>query len=208
MRRFARPLPAVPPAYAAVSRALPSAALCLLAAGCASGGSAPIEGATGTRPATVRVDGVTGQGSAQINLTHNDQATESDLPVPVDRAYAVLPLVYEQVGLKINTAASDTHTIGVNAASTRHVGKEPLSHYLSCGTNVTGTPLADSYAVTLAVLSRVTPSGAAGSLLSTQVLATAQPMSTSGTTVTCQSTGLLEERIAKAAALQTTQGAH
>lgn len=173
------------------------------AAGCASTGSAPVESATATTQSTVRVDGGAAS-SYQTQLTHSDRATESDLLMPADRAFALLPLVYEQIGLKINTAVSDTRTIGVNGVRTRRVGKESMSQFVSCGRDVTGGALADSYSVTLTVLSRVTPSGTAGSMLSTQVLGTAQPMSTSGSAVTCQSTGVLEDRIAKATALRTT----
>lgn len=197
MRRLSRLLPAaalgLPPLAAAVGLAV---------AGCASGGTAPVPTATGTTQTTMRVDGGAST-SYQTQLTHDDRAMETELAVSADRAYAILPLVYEQIGLKINTAVSDSRTIGVNAASTRRLGKEPLSRFLSCGTNVTGVSLADTYAVTLTVLSRVTPSGTTGALLSTQVLATAQPMGTSGTTVTCQSTGTLEDRIAKTVALRT-----
>ena len=175
-------------------------AAALAAAACASSGSAPVESATGTTQNTVRVDG--GTSSYQTDLTHSDRATESDLPVTADRAFAILPIVYEQIGLKINTAVSDSRTIGVNGARTRRVGKDAMSRFLSCGNDATGNSLADSYSVLLTVLSRVTPSGTTGSVLSTQVIATAQPMSTSGSVITCQSTGVLEDRIAKATALR------
>ncbi|GJG85115.1 hypothetical protein tb265_02960 [Gemmatimonadetes bacterium T265] len=193
MRRFARRLSTTRLGTAAIAG--------LLGAACASTGTAPVESATGTRQSTVGVDGGAGR-NLQVALTHNDAAVESDLAVSPDRAYAVLPLVYDQLGLKVNTVVSDTRTIGVNAVRMRRVGKDALSRFVSCGTDVTGMSLADSYAVTLTVMSRVTPSGTTGALLGTQVLASAQPMSTSGTVVTCQSTGLLEDRIAKAVALQ------
>ena len=171
-----------------------------LAGACASTGTSPVEGANVTTQSTVRVDG--GATTYQTDLTHSDRAAESDLPVSADRAFAIMPLVYEQIGLKINTAVSDSRTIGVNAARTRRIGKEPLSRYLSCGMDATGTSLADSYAVSLTVLSRVTPSGTTGSVLSTQVIATATPMATSGNAVTCQSTGALESLIARTAVLR------
>lgn len=176
---------------------LPATSLGLLAA-CASTGTAPIEHATNTTPSTVRVDGG-GAAAYQTQITHEDRATENDLPVAADRAFAVLPFVYEQLGLKVNTAVTDARTIGVSNARTRRLGKESLSRFLTCGNDATGSPLADTYAVTLTVLSRVTPQGTANSLLSTQVIATAQPISVSGTVVNCQSTGELEQRIAKAA---------
>lgn len=195
-------------------RPFASSAFALLAAGvgvrtgvtaCAStptSAAAPIPGATGTKQTTVRVDGGTTQGSYQTQLTHDDYATYTDLAVTADRAFAVLAIVYEQLGLKVNTAVTEARTLGVNAARVRRVGNDPMSRFLSCGSDVTGTPIANSYAVTLTVMSRVTPSGTSGSVLSTQVIGTAQPMAVSGTVVNCQSTGLLEDRIAKTAQLR------
>ncbi len=183
-----------------VLRTVLAATLALAGVACASSGTAPIEGANGTIPATVRVDG--GRSTFQTNITHDDRAAESEVPATADRVFAVLSRVYEQVGLKVNTAVSDSRTIGVSAARTRRVGKEPLSRYLSCGTDVTGTSLADSYSVTLTVLSRVTPAGPAASLLSTRVSATAAPMATSGNPVTCESTGALESLIARTAVVR------
>lgn len=183
------------------SLALGASALVTLAA-CASGGAssgtAPIEGANGAQRSIVRVDGG-GASSYQTDLTHDDAAVQTELAAAPDRAYAALPAVYEQLGLPINTAVSDSRTIGVNGAHIRRVGKERMSQFLTCGQDAAGTPLADSYAITLTVMSRVTPSTTAGSLLSTQVLGSAQPIGTSGGSVTCQSTGQLEARIAKAA---------
>lgn len=190
---------------AAVQAALLGAVLGACASTGANAGSAPVESANTTTQSTVRVDG--GAGSTyQTQLTHQDAATTTDLAVPADRAFAVLPLVYEQLGLAVNTAVSDTRTVGVSAARLRRVGKEAMSRFLACGTDVVGTPLADSYAVTLTVLSRVTPGGAAASTLSTQVIGSAQPMSVSGTTVSCQSTGALEDRIAKALLVRAAGG--
>lgn len=180
---------------------LGTAALLTTAAGCASSGSAPIESAAATNQSTIRVDG--GASTAfQTQITHADQAAEIDLPVPADRTFAVLPTVYEQIGLKINTAVSDARTLGVSGTRTRRVGKDQMSRFLACGRDATGAPLADTYSVMLTVLSRVTASGTTGSVLSTQVLGTAQPISTSGAPVTCESTGVLEDRIAKATALR------
>lgn len=183
-----------------LSAILPTAALTLVASGCASTGTAPIESATATTQSTVRVDG--GAAVYQAQLSHDDRATENDLTVSADRAFAILPAVYEEIGLKINTAISDSRVVGVNAARTRRIGKERLSRYLACGNDVTGNAIADAYAVTLTVLSRVSPSSPTGSLLSTQVIATATPMSVSGTTITCQSTGVLEALIAKTTTLR------
>ena len=196
MRRFVTKLR---PASPLLATSLLAASLL---AACASGGTAPIESATTTTQNTVRLDGAS-SALYQAQLTHTDRATEADLGVTAERAYAVLPLVYEQIGLPVNTAVSASRIVGLTQQRVRRVGKDALSRFLTCGTDVTGASLADTYEVRLTVLSRVTPVGTEGSLLSTQVIGKAQPRSVSGTPVTCESTGVLEDRIAKLLTIRT-----
>jgi hypothetical protein len=78
----------------------------------------------------------------------------------------------------------------------RRLGKASLSQFVDCGGNAGGAANADSYAVTMTVLSRVTPaSGGTGSVVTTQLLASARPVTVAGNTVQCASTGRLEQAI-------------
>lgn len=152
-------------------------------------------------PVPVRVDGP--DGNLDLRVTRNaDEVTELQVRAGADRIYAVLPEVYASLGLAANTVAGDTRTVGVvNGRAPRQVARQPLSRYLNCGSTMTG-PVADAYVVTLTAVSRVRASGDSASVVGTQIAASAVPGQTSGTRVTCASTGRLEQAINKAVALR------
>ena len=87
----------------------------------------------------------------------------------------------------------------------RRLGKQPLSRYLNCGTEPSGVAHVDAWAVNLTVMSQVTPDGNGASTVSTQVAASASPVTTSGAPVTCTSTGELERGINGAAMAAATK---
>lgn len=155
--------------------------------------------AAGT-PGLIRIEGTTG--TTEIR-TVNDPAAGTATPIraDADKAFGALRGVYDGLGLAVNTLLSDTRTLGVrNARAPRRVGGQPLSRLIECGSDATGMANADAYAVTLTAVSRVTVVGPASSLVVTQVLASAKPMSTSGNEVRCSSSGRLEQTINDAVA--------
>ena len=178
-------------------RVAPAIAAALLAA-CASSPSArtSVLDQPGAVPVTTRVEGA---GATAEVRTFRDPtvAAEAALPATPDKAFAVLPTVYEALGVPVNVVQSDARTFGaLNARMPRRLGKAAMSQYVDCGINATGSPNADVYAVTATVLSRVAPAeGGRGSTVSTQVSATARPLTVSGGIVQCASTGRLEAAI-------------
>lgn len=68
-----------------------------------------------------------------------------------------------------------------------------MSKYVGCGTTATGLA-ADSYRVTMQLISRVTPS-ASGSRLETQLTAYAEDLASSKGKLSCITRGALEHRI-------------
>ncbi len=183
-------------------RRLP-AALFLAAplAACASGGAAsnkaPVGDPLAVTPTTTRIE--TMGGTAEVRSFTNAVATnETAVAAPAAKAFAVLPVVYEALGIPVNVAMSDAGTFGAREMRMpRRLGKAALSQYVNCGYNATGSPNADVYAVTMTVLSRVSAAagGADGSTVVTQILASARPITTSGAPVQCSSTGKLEGAI-------------
>jgi hypothetical protein len=181
----------------------PRAAFLLAAplAACASGGAsanrAPVADPMAVTPTTTRIESMTG--AAEVRSFTNPVATnETAVAAPVAKAFEALPVAYEMLGVPVNVAVTDAGTFGAREMRMpRRLGKSPLSQYVSCGYNATGTPNADVYAVTMTVLSRVTPAGggADGSTLVTQITASARPITTSGAPVQCSSTGRLEGAI-------------
>ena len=176
------------------------AALLLTAplAACASGGASrtPVDDQRAGVPTTTRIGGA--GGTAELRTYSNPvAATETAVPAPSAKAFSALPVVYEALGLPVNTVQSDAGTFGAREMRMPHrLGKASLSQYIDCGTNATGSANADIYMVTMTVLSRVIPvAGGSTSTVATQLTATARAVAVSGNTVQCSSTGRLEEAI-------------
>jgi hypothetical protein len=80
-----------------------------------------------------------------------------DVPAGAEQVFYALPAAYEALSLPINVVASDARTIGLrDGRVVRRLGNVPVSRFVTCGTDGSGMERADSYALTLTVLSRVT----------------------------------------------------
>lgn len=205
----ARRLAAIPAAPAVRTLAVAALAVALLAAaGAAACASSPAtrgaidDGTTGL-PVTTRIDGGAA-GAAELRTFSTGPSTaEVGVAAAPEKVFTVLPGVYEALGVPINTLRTDGNTIGArDTRMPRRLGKVALSQYVDCGQNVTGTPNADAYAVTMSVLTRVAPADSGRSTVVTQVAATARPITVSGNTIQCSSTGRLENALNSAVAAQ------
>jgi hypothetical protein len=146
----------------------------------------------------VRVVNGAGTGGAPLTTTSSYQALVDALPAPADRVWALMPQVYQELGVDFTTLDQSTRTIGNEALKVRQrIGKEPLSRYVSCG-SADGRENADSYDVTMRVSTQVVPADSASSRVVTAVTATARSRLFSSGDVACSSTQLLEGRIAEA----------
>lgn len=164
-----------------------------IATACASPGP---EGPRPDERGTMRIGG---SASANVEITRTLSAYEDADPVDPARAWEALPLVYRALGLPVNQRDAAAHRLGVAAFRPRRIEDQPLSRYLECGRGITAGPLADAYQVDLWVDTRVVPdpAGAGTATLATSVTANATPVANQGNTVTCESTGKLERRIAE-----------
>ena len=174
----------------------------------ATGGALPVSDPTAGTINSTRVD--LPKGSFVVdNVRSAPTGAALDLAAAADRAFDLLPGVYDALGLPVNTVVSETRTFGVREGRVaRRLGRTAVSRYVACGPDAIGAERADTYAVTLTALSRVSDTGgaeaaaagrAAGlparSTIVTQVIATAQPVSVSGQQIQCSSTGRLERAI-------------
>jgi hypothetical protein len=126
--------------------------------------------------------------------------------VPPDSAFYALVEAYQGVGATPNVVVSASRTVGIREVGySQRLGKRRLSEFLSCGSDATGLPLADQYRVTLTALSQVTPGEGGGSVVTTQVSATARSMAQSTDPVRCASTGRLEAAVNSLTAVQSTR---
>jgi hypothetical protein len=119
-----------------------------------------------------------------------------ELPtVAPDQAWRTLAAVYDEAKIVTSTRDSLSREIGNLAlVQRRQLWKKPLSRFFDCGSSVTGNN-ADSYKVSLALISWVVPKGS-GSTVWTAVAAGGRDISgTSNHSATCQSLGQLEGTI-------------
>ena len=166
-----------------------------VATGCASSSSNdPIpEPATVTATRTVRVSQP--QGVTAITLVSALSPGVAQVAAPLDTVWRVMPAVYDSLGIAIDRLDHGQHVIGnPSFKARRRVGGVPLTRYFDCG-RAQGGPSAETYELTMTVLSEL-QSGTPGlTTATTTVRATARPVSFVGEGVACSSTGKLEERI-------------
>jgi len=178
-------------------RLLPSLLLPLFAAACA--GATATGGDTGVAPtptvATTRV--VTSQGGT---VMASGMTVDFDVRLLVtgtaDQAWAVLPGVYAELGIPLSINDAGSKTIGNTGWRTRRViGRVPAQRYLECGSSGT-LANAETYQLTLSIVSTVSPNARGGAVVSTAVSGTGKnPITSSSAEVRCASTGDLELRI-------------
>ncbi|HEV2146891.1 MAG TPA: hypothetical protein VGR37_05795 [Longimicrobiaceae bacterium] len=169
-------------------------ALPLLLTACATAPSgAPMTKTTTSAP-TRGVDG----GAYTFDVNSQNRPSALRVPASVDRAWAELPSVYEELGLGGGVLDPATHLYGQRGIVVRRrLAGNPVSQYLDCGSAVPGVYNANTYAVSLSVVSQLKPRSDGFSELTTQVEASAQPASTGGGAqlVRCASNGTLERRL-------------
>ena len=142
----------------------------------------------------------------QATNTQVTVASEADgravaVNAPADSIYSRLAAAMTGLGIQLGTIDPANRTMG-NAQMTvsRRLGDTLLSRYLDCGSTPIGLPVAETTPIRLSVLTTVVPQGEA-SLLRTVVTAGSLRGEQSGA-IPCQTTGLLERRIADAVRLQ------
>jgi len=203
------PLP-LPPARPTPRPAAPTgvfrAAILLAAtfgAGCASSRAARPSDQVSVTPQTVQIQ--TGDATTiNLNMINEDRADSRIIKAPMEQVWKMLPAVYAELGLPVNLFVDRTHQIGARSARFRgRVGKTRLSQYVSCGADITGEDKANTYEVTLDVMSGIGPLDGGQTNLLTMVTASGRPLATSGEAVRCTSTGALERGLAQLTTLKT-----
>ena len=119
---------------------------------------------------------------------------EAIVSAPPAAVLAALNSAYADLGIEVKLWNPQTGEVGNrNFSKMYRLAGKPLSEYVGCGTVTTGQA-ADSYRVTMSVVSRVTPSGSE-SRVETQLTAYAEDIGSSKGTLACLTLGTLEERI-------------
>ena len=166
----------------------------LLAAACAPAGT------TAEAPVSPGESRVTTDGSGvDVHLANNRSAAAVTVPAPPARAWEAVRETYTALGIPMGTSDAQKGTYGNQQfVVRRHLGGTALSRYLQCGQTAAGAPIAETYRITLSVMSAVQPAPGGASHVHTQVGASAQSIEgASSGPVPCSSTGVLETRIAE-----------
>ncbi|MBX7120001.1 MAG: hypothetical protein K1X31_13495 [Gemmatimonadaceae bacterium] len=192
-------------------------ALTVLAAACAGSGapaaapaptsaapaasSAPAPATRTTDPAptptvnTARVV-TTGGGTLQMNAMNIDLDVKLFVTGTPDEAWAVLPGVYQELGIPLTLNDPRSKSIGNTGWRTRRaIGRVPAQRYLDCGSSGT-IENAETYQLNLSIVTRILPNPNGGSVVSTAISGTGKnPITSSSAEVRCASKGDLELRI-------------
>lgn len=164
-------------------------------AGLALGACSSAGGATGAAPAPTRAfgaeDGVT-------TLSNEAYAEVAAIPEPTAAVWPRLQVAYELLEIPIEHHDPARYQLGNPNFRPKRIGGERLSRFLDCGQGNTARKNADTYAVTMSVMTMLT-AGDTGdkTRVETLVQATAKSRDTSSRRITCGSTGQLEQLIAE-----------
>jgi hypothetical protein len=165
------------------------AALSLLAlAACAASQGPP------ARVETVRVVDGTG-GVTQLSVTHINRASAVTLDLSADQLWRALPAVYDKLAIPVTQLNQTNRVIGNPAfKARRQLGGTSLTRYFDCG-RTQDRPSAETYEISIAALTSVQPKENGTATVQTTLQATARPVTFSGGSVQCSSTGGMESRI-------------
>ncbi|HEX8694136.1 MAG TPA: hypothetical protein VF746_17070 [Longimicrobium sp.] len=130
----------------------------------------------------------------------------TEVTAPLERVWAVLPQVFQELGIgEAGVIDPAGFVYGQREMSVRRrLGSAPLSQFVECGNNM-GISNANSYTVTLSVVTQLQRTTAEKTGVLSLVQATARQPGNSQQSVVCTSTTELERRIANTVKLRLIQ---
>ena len=162
-------------------------------AGCATGHS----GAEQPSSESVRI---VGSGGSNLRMTPSEGARVSVIAVPLEKAWSVLPAIYDSLGIMTDNVDPSRRVVGHSGMKLhRTLGKTLLTKIIDCG-STQGFPSADSYEIQFSVFTQLTTEDT-GTKVSTMVTAVGRPMAFAGEYVKCSTKGALEATISDAVTL-------
>jgi hypothetical protein len=111
---------------------------------------------------------------------------------------AALNAAYADLGIEVKLWDPPNGQVGNrNFTKMYRLAGAALSTYVGCGLTTNGEA-ADSYRVTLSIVSQVTP-GAGGSTVLTSLTAFAEDLASSKGAISCETRGILEQKVLQTA---------
>jgi DNA-directed RNA polymerase beta' subunit len=142
---------------------------------------------------TTRIEGTVG--ATHLSRTNNAAASRVAIARPVRDVWEVMPDVYKELSIPVELLVPHEHRIGIEALRIRRkLGDLPLHRVLDCG-GTPGAPNAETYEVTMVVLTQLSSPSAGETVLATLVQGTARSPNFGGAEVACTSNGVLEKRM-------------
>lgn len=169
--------------------------LAAAACGCASGpASGPTEQVLPALPAEVRETST----GAIIRIAAEQLIVETEVQVPLERAWSLLPRVYSALGIDGQVLDSEARVYGTRRFRKNRVGGTPVREYVRCAFQGAGPSAAGGYRTELSISTRVEGAASGWSTVSSQISGTATSAEgTSTDAVRCVSNGNLERLIAR-----------
>jgi len=131
-------------------------------------------------------------------LSNEAYAEVATIAEPVAAVWPRLQVAYGLLEIPIEHQDPSRHQLGNLNFRPRRIGGDRLSKFLDCGQGNTARQNADTYAVTMSVMTTLTPGDTgADTRVETLVQASAKARDTSSRRVTCASKGQLEMMIAE-----------
>ena len=148
---------------------------------------------------------VEGGGFGGIEFFTEAGQGERTIEAKLVEVWEILPSVYERLEIPVTLSDPGRKELGNRGYRARRIEGARMSKYFRCGTGMMGA-LADDYDITLSVLTLLADEPGGGTKILTTVDAFGRPRATSGNPLRCESTGVLELRVAQLVAEMTGEG--
>jgi hypothetical protein len=137
-------------------------------------------------------------GEAVLRSHDGDQRGAVPVALPPDKMLSALKAAYGELGIDVKLWDPPNGQVGnKNFTKMYRLAGASLSTYVGCGLTTNGEA-ADSYRVTLSIVSQVSPD-AGGSKVLTTLSAFAEDLASSKGTIACETRGILEQKILQTA---------
>lgn len=148
-------------------------------------------------PVTDRVYAGVGQGNVGHSITATDETYAQSVAVPAARVLAVLPAVFQSLGLSVTAIDSASGFVrGEVLRMRRPFGGKTMVQLLDCGSTPAG-PTAARFSINLTVTTRALAVTESSTDVATIVQAVAVPNTTSGGSVRCRPNRGISEIVAQ-----------
>lgn len=166
---------------------------------CATTGSPPAgAGAPGSISGT--------ETGSLIRMGQDSRAVSVSLDASPEQVWAVLPGIYQELGITAEMRDESVRTLGTRAFTGSRIDGRRTTDFVRCGNQGSGPSSGAMFRTRLTIVTRVIATGDGKTELVTEVGGTATPVEgTSTGPVACASTGDLEQRI-RALAVQAIAG--